>query len=101
MAGSVALGTEVDRRVNLVAERVSIGTAMRVARVVARLSLAEAAVRLSVAPNTLSNYENDRREPPPEIVVKAAEVYNNQGLLHVWLEHCPVYRALAESEAAS
>lgn len=69
---------------------------LKEARKKAGLSIQEAAFRLHIGSRTLLNYENGYSMVPPDIVLKAAEVYNEPLLCARYcVESCPIGQVYA------
>ncbi|MGB9813495.1 MAG: helix-turn-helix domain-containing protein [Thermovenabulum sp.] len=69
---------------------------LKEARKKAGLSIQEAAFRLHIGARTLLNYENGYSIIPPDVVLKAAEVYNEPLLCAKYcVESCPIGQVYA------
>lgn len=70
----------------------------RTARTKAGMSREEAAQRLYIGTRTLSDYETGRTIAPPDVVMRMAEVYQDQALPAEYCSKvCPIGQVLAHS----
>lgn len=72
---------------------VNIGTALRLSRTFRRERQWRVAGALHITDRTLGDYEAGRREPPPEVIEKAARLFGPDPWLLAALREHPVVRA--------
>ncbi len=75
--------------------KMKFGILARQARLGLRMQTKEAAVRLHITRQTLSNMENDETVPDPQNVINMVKLYNEPSLLNAHCRlNCPIGKRL-------
>ena len=69
------------------------GSTLRLCRRMAKLSLEKAAEHLNICTKSLWNYEHNKRDVPPDVMLQMVQVYHAEFLLEDVCKHCIIGQA--------